>query len=175
MRRRLVALLLPVSLIAACGSDEPRVEGPVDLAAFQVSSQAFEADGWIPAEFTCDGEDRSPPLDWSNVPADAAELAVLVKDVSAPRGFIHWVVFGIAPGVDGVAAGEVPAGAAQGRNDFGDSAYGGPCPPVGDGPHEYSFRVFALAEELPFDDGDRVEESDLAFIAVGGFSGLYGR
>lgn len=113
-----------------------------------VSSPAFGDGDEIPQRFTCQGANVTPPLDFAGVPADAAELALLVEDPDAPGGtFTHWITWGIDPGQTRLSEGEVPAGAVQGRNDFGRQGYGGPCPPPGR-PHRYVFTVFALSEPL---------------------------
>jgi Raf kinase inhibitor-like YbhB/YbcL family protein len=116
-----------------------------------VSSPAFGDGGEIPQRFSCDGADVSPPLQFTGIPVNTAELALLVEDPDAPGGtFTHWVMWGIDPGRSGLGEGEVPAGAVQGTNDFGRLGYGGPCPPPGP-PHRYVFTVFALSQppDLP--------------------------
>jgi Raf kinase inhibitor-like YbhB/YbcL family protein len=96
----------------------------------------------IPARFACDGKDVSPALVWVGVPAGAVELALAVEDPDAPGAtFTHWLVFGLEPGSAGLASGAMPDG--EGKNDFGDTGYGGPCPPGGE-EHEYVFRLLAL-------------------------------
>src|SRR5690606_16967576 len=100
----------------------------------------------IPARYTCDGPDVSPPLTWSNVPAETVELAITVTDLDAPD-FVHWVVFGIAPDTTGLAEDETPAGATPWPNSGGSGAYVGPCPPDGD-EHRYLFTVHALNQQV---------------------------
>jgi len=97
----------------------------------------------IPAAYACTGKNISPPLSWSGVPKDAADLRLVVTDLDAD-GFVHWKVTGIPADVHDVAAGKVPKGGREGRNGFGKSGYGGPCPPPGEGPHHYAFTVTAL-------------------------------
>jgi hypothetical protein len=96
----------------------------------------------MPTQFTCDGEDRSPPLSWSPPPS-VAEYALTAIDVDA-GGFVHWVAFGIPAGTAGLRSGELPPGTQEGKNGFGGTGYRGPCPPGGDGPHRYEFTLFAL-------------------------------
>jgi Raf kinase inhibitor-like YbhB/YbcL family protein len=99
-------------------------------------SPAFADGDTIPGVYTCDGDDVSPPLGWSGVPADAAELAIVVEDPDAPAGtFVHWVLWRLDPGQAGLGQGQVPAGVPEGRNDFGRVGWGGPCPPRGSDPH----------------------------------------
>jgi Raf kinase inhibitor-like YbhB/YbcL family protein len=110
----------------------------------KVESSAFSEGDTVPIEFTCDGDNVSPPLSWSGVPDDAVELRVSLRDPDAPRGtFTHWSVGGIDPSSSDVGRGMVPAGGTEERNSFGESGYGGPCPPPGD-PHRYIFTVEAL-------------------------------
>ena len=101
--------------------------------------------------FTCDGEDRSPLLIWSAPPAGTVELALLVTDDDA-GGFVHWAVAGIPPTAGEVGEGAQITGAIEGRNDFGDPGWSGPCPPAG-APHTYRFTLYALSQqaELPED------------------------
>jgi Raf kinase inhibitor-like YbhB/YbcL family protein len=110
----------------------------------------------IPKKYTCDGEDRSPPLEWSGVPPRARSLALTCDDPDAPAGtWSHWVVFNLPPEVaslpEGLAASDpvriTPTSTArQGKNDFGKIGYGGPCPPSGT--HRYILRLHALDEML---------------------------
>jgi Raf kinase inhibitor-like YbhB/YbcL family protein len=119
-------------------------DGPTtSLAQLRLSSSAFEDGGAIPVEHTCRGDDVSPPLLWTGVPADTAEIAVVVRDLDA-SGFVHWVVSGLPPTTTGLAQGTVPPEAVQAVNDFGRPGWSGPCPPSGT--HNYEFRLFALAE-----------------------------
>ena len=118
----------------------------------QLTSSAFEPGGPIPARYTCEGEDVSPALAWSDAPGEARELALVVDHPDAPvRTFTHWLAWGIAPAAPGLGEGEQAA--REGRNDFGAPGYRGPCPPVGHGPHRYVFTLHALAEELDLAPG----------------------
>jgi Raf kinase inhibitor-like YbhB/YbcL family protein len=101
--------------------------------------------------FGCNGENLSPALEWKNVPVGTQSFAVTVYDPDAPTGsgFWHWVVYNIPASATGLPGGAVvkealPAGAKQGRNDFGERNYSGACPPSGDRPHHYIFTVYAL-------------------------------
>jgi Raf kinase inhibitor-like YbhB/YbcL family protein len=120
----------------------PSAAGPLTL-----TSPAFASNGSIPRKSTCDGADASPPLAWSNVPAETVSLALLVSDPDA-HGFVHWVAFAIHP-----AAGSLPEGASgaasgfrEGRNSFGKIGWNGPCPPSGT--HRYVFELLALDSEV---------------------------
>ncbi|HER19851.1 MAG TPA: YbhB/YbcL family Raf kinase inhibitor-like protein [Chromatiales bacterium] len=103
--------------------------------------------------FGCDGENRSPALSWTPGPESTRSYALTVYDPDAPTGsgWWHWVVYNIPADVTSLAVGagdasgdKLPAGARQGRTDFGSHAYGGACPPEGDKPHRYIFTVYAL-------------------------------
>jgi Raf kinase inhibitor-like YbhB/YbcL family protein len=127
------------------------------LMALALTSTAFVHEGTIPATYTCQGKDISVPLAWSGLPAGTRSLALIVDDPDAPdpaapkMTWVHWVLYNIPPGVDGleegVKSGELPRGALEGRNDWGRTGYGGPCPPVGR--HRYFFKLYALDVVLP--------------------------
>ena len=118
-----------------------------------LNSSAFADGSPIPSKYTCDGNDVSPPLNWSGVPQGTKSLALICDDPDAPAGtWVHWVLYDIPATTDELPAG-VPAtetlssGARQGLNDFRRVGYGGPCPPRGN-PHRYFFRLYALAARL---------------------------
>ena len=118
---------------------------PGSPSSLTVSSPDLPA-GVFPREFTCDGANRLPRLEWSTPPPGTQELAIELLDPDAPGGtFTHWLVYGIPRGTSSLAA--VPAGAAEGVNDFGRRGYGGPCPPRGPA-HHYHFVVLALDTRL---------------------------
>lgn len=120
------------------------------MAGFTLESSAFGHAQPIPSRNSCDGEDLSPPLRWTQVPDGAQSLALLVDDPDAPAGvFTHWVAWGLGPAAGGLGEGEAAPG--EGRNDFGRVGYGGPCPPRGHGRHRYVFRLYALDDELDLD------------------------
>lgn len=120
--------------------------------AMKVTSSAFQQGGSIPAQYTCEGQDISPPLSWSAVPANAKSLAMIVDDPDAPdpakpqRVYVHWVLYNVP--IQTTSLGEnasksgLPNGAVQGKNDWGNASYGGPCPPIGR--HRYFFKLYAL-------------------------------
>jgi Raf kinase inhibitor-like YbhB/YbcL family protein len=123
------------------------VEGkPIEGGAMmEVRSSAFSEGDTVPVEFTCDGDNVSPPLSWSSAPDDATELRIRVTDPDAPSGnFTHWLVVGVDPASTEVGAGAAPANGTEEANSFGDVGYGGPCPPRGHDPHRYVFTVEAL-------------------------------
>lgn len=115
----------------------------------RLSSPAFEPGGRIPRQYTGEGPDLSPPLAWSGVPAGTRELALLCDDPDAPtpKPWVHWVLFGLEPTLDGLAEGD-DGGGVSGATDFGRTGWGGPMPPRGHGVHRYHFRLFALDARL---------------------------
>jgi len=122
---------------------------------FVIQSPAFEEGGSIPSRYTCDGEDVSPPLVWSGIPAGTRSLALIVDDPDAPDPaaprmvWVHWVLYNLPPDVQGLpeAVVALPPGTLEGRNDWKRTGYGGPCPPVGR--HRYFFKLYALDAVLP--------------------------
>lgn len=127
---------------------------------FQIVSPAFSEAGPIPRAHTCDGADLSPPLAWSGVPENTRELALIMDDPDAPGGtYVHWVLYGLAPSLTGLAAGlppdadlKSPITARQGMNDFRRTGWGGPCPPRGPA-HRYFFTLYALSAECGVPSG----------------------
>ena len=122
----------------------------------QISSPAFAQNEAIPAKYTADGENISPPLEISSDSDEAESLVLIIDDTDAatdPHGpgkvYDHWVVFNIPPDTTYIAEGNVPSGAIQGANGAGQSRYTGPAPPTGT--HRYSFRLYALRGELTLD------------------------
>lgn len=133
------------------------------MANIDISSPVFREGTAIPARYTCEGEDVSPELNWSGLPAGTKSLALIVDDPDAPRGtFTHWVLFNLPASAttlpEGVpAAPELPDGSKQGRTDFGHTGYGGPCPPPGR-PHRYRFTLYALDSSLQLAAGASVNQ-----------------
>src|SRR5213075_1329035 len=138
MRHSIIPLILAAAPAAAFAHGKPQ--------SLSVTSSAFGSNDAIPAEYTCDGAQMSPPMSWSKVPEDTKSIAILVEDPDAPKGtFTHWIVTGIDPTTTSVAKeGNLPAGAVAMKNSKGATGYAGPCPPTGT--HHYHFRVFALDE-----------------------------
>ena len=122
------------------------------MSEFALESDAFENAQAIPSRHSCEGEDVSPPLRWTNVPEETRSLALVVDDPDAPSGvFTHWVAWGLDPAAEALGEGE-PA-PSEGQNDFGATGYRGPCPPPGHGRHRYVFRLYALDAELELPAG----------------------
>jgi len=158
--------------------------GAVGAAAtIRVYSPAYGNGSAIPAQYTCDGADISPPLAWSGVPQGAKSLLVEMVDPDAPGGeFIHWVIYNISPNSTGLPQGVPPAAATayglQAVNDFGEVGYGGPCPPPGR-PHRYVVLVLALNTTLEVPPGAPARQVLRAagpyVVGLGSLVGLYGR
>ena len=121
-------------------------------AAMEVRSQAFKPGGMIPAKYTCDGADISPPLTWPDPPAGTESFALIMDDPDAPVGiWVHWVIWNIPATARALEesvpkTASLPNGARQGTNDFKRIGYGGPCPPSGT--HRYFFKLYALGTTL---------------------------
>ncbi|MDD2695986.1 MAG: YbhB/YbcL family Raf kinase inhibitor-like protein [Anaerolineales bacterium] len=146
--------------------------------SIQITSAAFSEGGAIPKKYTCDGEDLSPPLQWSGMPAQAKSLALIMDDPDAPVGtWVHWVVFDLSPQTSGLAEGVSGVGV-QGVNSFRKLSYGGPCPPRG-APHRYYFKLYALDLLLALPQGTSKAEVEKAMqghvLAEGQLMGKYGR
>jgi Raf kinase inhibitor-like YbhB/YbcL family protein len=148
------------------------------MAGLSLTTSAFEEGGPIPRRHTCEGEDLSPPLEWSGAPEGTRSLALICDDPDAPVGtFLHWLAWGLDPASPGLAEGE-PA-PIEGPNGFGSTGYRGPCPPPGHGPHRYFFRLHALDVELDLGAGADREELERAMeghvLATGELMGTYER
>lgn len=173
--------------------DRPRpvfVIHPSDaMADVQFTEVPFEESGPIPSEYTCDGEDVSPPLAWTDPPAGTDSLVLIVDDPDAPvpGSFTHWVLFNLPPTTTALprdySDGDLrlePDGPSpvEGVNDFGDVGYGGPCPP-GREEHRYVFFLSALDTTLSLDRGADPDEVTAAMdghvLAKAEFVGTYQR
>lgn len=127
------------------------------VSIMNISSPAFQEGEAIPTQYSRNGDDKSPPLAFRDVPANAQSLALIVDDPDAPKGtFTHWTVFDIDPKTEEVGENQVPANAREGANDWKQPAYGGPQPPSGE--HRYFFKLFALDTKLNLPRGARRRE-----------------
>jgi Raf kinase inhibitor-like YbhB/YbcL family protein len=166
--RRGALILVLAGWLAACGNDGGG-ETPTTTTgerAMTLTSEAFSDGEEIPVRHGgCPpGENVSPPLAWSGVPAAAEALALVVVDPDA-GDFLHWGVFDLDPGLTGLTEGEVPDGAVEARNDAGTTGYFGPCPPE---THTYVFTLYAVSgpTETP-------EEAEDQAIATASLRGTY--
>jgi hypothetical protein len=160
--RRVLFKLAALALLASCGAAKE-----ADMAGFMLKSDAFAEGQALPTQFTCDGEDRSPPLSWSEPPNGTKSFALIVDDPDAPSGtFRHWAAFNIPAATRGLPAGagnDTAGDIAQAQNDFGRPGYGGACPPEGHGPHHYRFKLFALdADRLDLPPDAKIEQVEAA-------------
>ncbi|MEU5591983.1 YbhB/YbcL family Raf kinase inhibitor-like protein [Streptomyces sp. NPDC020298] len=180
----IATVVTAIGVVSGCadtGGGDSSAPSATAAHRITVTSSAFAEGGTIPRRHTCDGEDVSPPLALTGVPAHTAALVVLAEDPDAPHGtFTHWLVWGIDPHETRLAAGRVPADATQGRNGFGKTGYGGPCPPRGDRPHRYVFSVYATDRPLNgLPSGATADTVRTALtghtLAQGTLTGRYGR
>ncbi|MGE0582632.1 MAG: YbhB/YbcL family Raf kinase inhibitor-like protein [Steroidobacteraceae bacterium] len=172
-------MLRPLALtlaLAACSAIAPAADAPAGDARFTLTSAAFAPGGMLEHEqvfngFGCDGGNVSPALAWKNPPAGTKSYALMVHDPDAPTGsgWWHWVVYDLPASAHSLMAGagaadgkRLPAGTVQGRTDFGSIGYGGACPPKGDKPHRYFFRLYAL----------KVDKLDVPADATAAFVGF---
>jgi len=178
----LLAFLFTLVTVVGC---QPKEEPPKEAEmVLSVPSAAFREGEVIPIEYTCQGQDVSPPLTWSEPPAGTQSLALIVDDPDAPVGvFTHWVIFNIPADSRGLSEAvptqaELPSGALQGKNDFGRMGYAGPCPPSGR-THRYQFTVYALDSRLDLTAGVAKTQLLTAMqghvLAQGELSGRYQR
>lgn len=123
----------------------------------KLASKGFDTGRDMPAKYTCDAENISPPLAWFDVPSATKSLALIVDDPDAPdptspqRVWTHWVVYNIPADAAGLLEGVIPdglpPGTKEGFNDWGNVGYGGPCPALGE--HRYFHKLYALDIVLP--------------------------
>jgi Raf kinase inhibitor-like YbhB/YbcL family protein len=145
MGKTLVWFALLLGMVVTVAAADRK--GGRKMAEFRISSPAFTHNGAIPAVYTCDGRDTSPPLDIHGVPEQAKALVLIMDDPDAPVGtWVHWVVWNIVPKNGVVRENGVPDGGIEGRNSWKRNGYGGPCPPSGS--HRYFFKVYALDATL---------------------------
>ena len=153
-------LAVTFTLAAALGMNTAPAEEDRNM---ELSSTAFSRGETIPARFTCEGDEVSPPLAWSGLPEGTKSLALIVDDPDAPDPrapkvtWVHWVVFNLPPQAGGLQEGAspdaMPEGAGQGLNSWDRTGYGGPCPPVGE--HRYFHKLYALDTRLDLERPDK--------------------
>lgn len=177
-------VILTITLTGCLGNraeiPEPQVKTTTPLT---LESSAFAPNGSIPAQYTCTGENTSPPLRWGNLPPETSSLALVMDDPDAPGGtFVHWVVYDLPPETRELPPGlptgpTLPNGGRQGKSSFGKIGYGGPCPPSGT--HRYSFRLYALDKPVDFPPGATKAELFAAInpsvLAIAQLTGRYSK
>ncbi len=164
--RNIQTLMCPIQLGCPCFEHLPywhvlcvqlrvTIQNQEKQMDMQMRSPAFKPGSRIPSRYTCEGDDISPPLSWSEGPEGTRSYAVILDDPDAPSGtWTHWLLFNIPADRTSLPENlrrnrELPDGSRQGVNDFTQTGYGGPCPP--DGAHVYCFRIFALDSVLDLD------------------------
>lgn len=138
------------------------------MSSLKLTSSAFDEQGSIPAKYTCEGGDTSPPLSWSGSPPGTKSFALIIDDPDAPdpkapqRTWVHWVLLDLpssAAGIpEGAASSALPPGTLPGKNDWGKTNYGGPCPPIGR--HRYFHKLYALDTLLGLKSPTKAELED---------------
>jgi hypothetical protein len=127
----------------------------------ELTSSVFKHKGDIPAKYSCDGDNVSPPLEIKGVPEQARGLALIMDDPDAPSGtFVHWTVWNLPADTQSIAEGCLPEYAQEGVTSFGRPGYGGPCPPGGR--HRYYFKLYALGGDIYLDPTATKEELEKA-------------
>lgn len=125
----------------------------VMAANFTIQSNDFSNNGIFPAKYTCDGDDTSPALSWSNPPTNTKSFALILSDPDAPAGeWDHWILYNIPANVTSLEN-ELPSGTLVGKNSWNAARYNGPCPPKGS-KHHYYFTLYALDTILNLSDGE---------------------
>lgn len=156
MMKGIIFWLIVLPAIAGCAvSPSPAAQPAPQQAskAMVITSTAFAAGEPIPAQYTCTGADTSPPLAWADAPAEAQSFALIFDDPDAPGGtWVHWLLFNLPADTRSLTENTAPPnGTRTGKNSWGRTDYGGPCPPSGT--HRYLFKLYALDTPLNLDNG----------------------
>ncbi|MCZ7384159.1 MAG: YbhB/YbcL family Raf kinase inhibitor-like protein [Candidatus Methanoperedens sp.] len=181
MSFKLLLLILMLTIISGCIAKEKEVN---NMEKISISSEAFNDGGTIPDEYTCEGEDISPPLSWQGLPDGTKSIALIMDDPDASgRAFVHWVIYNIPGSTQKLSKGiprkeKLADGSLQGMTDFGKAGYGGPCPPLGK-PHRYFFKIYAIDKILDLPSKASKEDVETAMkghiLAQGELIGKYAR
>lgn len=168
-RARTVVIIVVVGATVIAGFyafSKRSVEAPViretqTMSNLSITSPIFKDNENIPAKYTCDGEDESPPLEIAGVPEGAKSLVLIMDDPDATGGrtWDHWVIFNLQPTTVNIQQGEEPMGV-SGKNSWGKTGYGGPCP--GSGTHRYFFKLYALDTVLNLPAGSERKDVEKA-------------
>ncbi|UCF61319.1 MAG: YbhB/YbcL family Raf kinase inhibitor-like protein [Anaerolineaceae bacterium] len=151
---------------AAVSTVEPEPKAEIEegelAMVFKLTSTVFDEGDPIPKEFTCDGEDISPPLQWTDPPEGTVSFALIADDPDAPVGtWVHWVIYNLPTDARSLPIAfpldaDSPDGSKNGENSWGRLGYGGPCPPGGT--HRYFFKLYALDQILDLEAGATKEQ-----------------
>ena len=183
MKPLILTIFLIIIIVVGCNVETEKKEiiEPTEIVGevvkMKLTSPAFENKQEIPSEYTCDGSDTSPELNIADVPENAKSLVLICDDPDAPVGiWDHWVVFNIPTDTTKIAKGTEPSGVA-GKNSWGKTGYGGPCPPSGT--HRYFFKLYALDTTLDLKEGSDKKDIESAMkghvIAQAELMGTYSR
>lgn len=165
----IIAVFLMIAFCAAVSRADAKTKGKTKggkKMAFEIKSSAFKNNEMIPPVYTCDGKDISPPLSWNDAPAGTKSFALINDDPDAPVGtWDHWLIYSIPAGTHELAENmpkdaQLKNGAKQGKNGWGKTGYGGPCPPSG--VHRYFFKLYALDAELSLPAGATKQQVESA-------------
>lgn len=157
-----LSLIILFALIASDANAQDNDDKGGAVMDIKVTSQAFKNGEMIPKKYTGDGEEVSPPIEWSDIPDNTKSIALISDDPDAPAGtWVHWVIFNIPADLRGLPENVPHApildnGTRQGLDDSGNNGYGGPCPPSGT--HRYYFKVYALDSMLDLKPGIRKKD-----------------
>ena len=182
MNKKCYILFVLLLLLCGVGQNSIAQEGD-EKVAIVITSSAFKEGGMIPAKYTCDGQNISPPLKWEQVPQGVKSFALISDDPDAPVGtWVHWVMWNIPTEANGLPenilpAKDLPDGSKQGINSSRKQGYSGPCPPGGT--HRYYFKIYALDEKLDLPPAsakqDLLEAMKGHILAEGSLMGKYQR
>jgi len=159
LKNVVISVMMPILLFCSCKESKQAdlgAEGGTKME-IKITSSAFTEGGLLPAKYTCDGTDVSPPLQWDAVPQGTKSIALICDDPDAPMGtWVHWVLFNLPAEAKELTENIPPEktlanGARQGTNDFRKIGYGGPCPPSGT--HRYFFKIYALDAKVNLEAG----------------------
>ena len=165
------AMILVLLFVLGCSfqqSTQKFISSTMEAIEMKLTSPAFMEGEKIPSNYSCDGQNINPPLSFSDVPAKAGSLVLIMDDPDIPNSvkqkfgiqvWEHWIVFNIPPETREVAEGKNPSGI-LGKNTGGKNAYGGPCPP--DREHRYLFKLYALDAKLDLPEGSSKAEVESA-------------
>ena len=190
MKLRVASTALMMLFVVACAkqpaattSNPSDTQTPPATTNMKLASSAFTEGQAIPHQYTCNGINISPPLEWTGIPKSAKTLAIIADDPDAPAGtWVHWVIYNLPADTMGMIENlppteEIKGGGLQGKNDFEKIGYGGPCPPSGT--HRYFFKLYSIDTELPLKAGATKAEVEKAMaghvVAQGQLMGTYRR